>query len=357
MLELSQPDFEKAFNLCRGVVKRRNTLPILGAVKIEKGKLSVTNLDIVVEASFASKGKLSRTLAIEFGPLARVIGSVPEGDAINLDAQKEGHDLAFNGASYQFLEYPVVDFPHDLIKIESDAPTENVSNMGLIDVLSRVRFCISSEKTRYYLNGVSFMMYKGKAFAVATDGHRMALYPLDHIPCDGVGAIFPSRLVAYLVARKQEPQTLSILKTKACRFTWPGLEIRAKMIDGPFPDISRVIPEAKPVAEIDRLKLLTIVRRTSSINKKWSGGKFIFSANSVQLTGGLKGDGTTFRESLDCTVYVPDFEINFNLKYVLEMLSNMRGDMITVSCDGAMGASLWTSKTDRLQVLLMPMRG
>jgi len=244
MTTFQAKDAKAALAIIGRVIDRRNTIPILGNVMIkasgEKMTISGTDLDIYASAEIDCTD--TEPFAITITPktfTAFIRGSI---GAVSLTATAETATLENDGMSMTVnLFCPASDMP--VMGFEPKSSVEMTETM-LHKALSSVAFAMSSEETRYYLNGVSLHSVAGNLRAVATDGHRLAIYDLG-VAWTLEPAILPRKTALLLISAMKPGGNHSVLIEQdgmKMRFTHPEWTITSKMIDGKYPNYARTIP-------------------------------------------------------------------------------------------------------------------
>jgi DNA polymerase-3 subunit beta len=252
---LEKSAFLKALNHVQSVVERRNTIPILSNVMVQaKGgevKLTATDLDIEIVESAAGDVAQDGAATVPAHMLYDIVRKLPDGAQLELNqAGDRGRISIIAGRSRFALQaLPPEDFP-DL----SSGEFGNTFSLGAADLrflIERTRFAISTEETRYYLNGIYFHEVSGKHLrAVATDGHRLAQSQMALPPgAAGMpGIIVPRKTVLELVKllEGEDGEVEVAISASKIRFTFGKLVLTSKLIDGTFPDYERVIQSSSP---------------------------------------------------------------------------------------------------------------
>ncbi len=247
--------FLKALGHVQSVVERRNTIPILSNVLIEaaKGrlKLTATDLDIEIIESIPADVLRNGASTAPAHMLYDIVRKMPEGSQVQAElvAGDAGRLLVSAGAiRFELACLPREDFPQ--MSAGTLPHRFHLAAADLITLIEKTRFAISTEETRFYLNGIYLHALKdgkqSRLRAVATDGHRLARHELD-LP-DGAkdipGVIIPRKTVAELRRLLEDADgaiEIGLSDTKV-QFTFNGIELTSKLIDGSFPDYQRVIP-------------------------------------------------------------------------------------------------------------------
>ena len=330
-----------------GIVERRSTIPITGNIKIEvlDGQIAITGTDLdmyaveTVEAGTHSTPGYATTVPAH--TLHEIIAKLPKGAQIKLSLGREPAarlKIQTGRSNFQLSILPAKDFPDAMTgKV---LPVEfNVDAQGLHRLLSKTSFAMSTEETRYYLNGVYFHPADAggtrKLRAVAADGHRLArigmAWPKD--APDFKGVILPRKLVETLLkllGNAEEGDTVALaLSESSIRATVGALTLTSKLIDGSFPDYARVIPSMnKKRAKITTEDLTKAVDRVSVLSsEKGRSVKLFFREDTLTVSCGSPEYGSS-EEDVDADFSAEGtFEIGFNARYVLDVTSQLGDEM------------------------------
>lgn len=356
-LETTASNLHSAMKCLKGIMERRNTIPILGAVKFSAGKVTGTNLDTEAEIALPTMGRQDGETVIDYFGLAALAGLIDADEHVALTEKDGLAHVAFNGSEYELASYPTTDFPE---MIAPEGERWLTGNAGLAAAVKRVKFAVSTEETRYYLNGVAIMKQPdGVVVAAATDGHRLAMAPIDAAPDVAIGKIIPSDLANYITARKGEPKSVIIDSGRPkARFEYEGMTLTAKLVDGTFPDIFRVIPaDAKPYFTVARASILPALRRLQAFST--DGARAIkLAGRSGQLTIEAHYGERVGRESVAVEITTEPFEVGYSVRYLIQALEAFASETVTLSSTDRIAGdpAILTSKDDRLRIVLMPMR-
>ncbi|MBB2973969.1 hypothetical protein [Mesorhizobium sp. RMAD-H1] len=266
------------------IVERRCTVPILTGVKFSGNRLVGTNIDIEASCTIPTIGQPKGEAVVDYFALSSLAAHIDGAEEVTLSEEKGLATFTFNGSEYRMPSFPANDFP-DFGTVKG--VRAETGNLGFVAAMRRIRFAISTEEIRYYLNGAAIVNGRdGRPMLVATDGHRLAMMPIDGVPADWFGAIIPIGAVNHLVMRGHEPISIAIdLEQRRARFYLPGHQMSAKLIDGAYPEVNRVIPvDARPVFAVDRAGLLRVLRRLRSFSEGWREGvKLIGTSEGLRL--------------------------------------------------------------------------
>lgn len=351
----------------RGIIQKRNTIPVLGMVRFRGGRLTGTDLDRELSVALPTIGTMEGEAVVDYFGLAALAGCIDHDEDLTLTEAEHLATVAFNGSEYRMASCAAGDFP-DFRTVEGVRTAAD--NLGLIAAMRRVRFAISTEETRYYLNGVALLSGPDGAIVVATDGHRLAMMPLDAMPEGAAGSIIPRDTVQWLCANRREPESILFdgdagkdATAANARFDLPGgVTLSTKLIDGTYPDVFRVIPrEPQPMLTMDRERLLRVLKRMREFGS--GGGRGLkLSCDGEALTLHLVCP-FNHRSAIEKLPVEQDkakpFEAGFNIDYLISALSELRGEDVTFAPDRgeATGSPcLITSTDDALRIVQMPMR-
>ncbi|MCL8381378.1 DNA polymerase III subunit beta [Xanthobacter aminoxidans] len=360
----------KSLSHVHRVVERRNTIPILANVLIKAAKgtleLKATDLDLeVVESVPAETGQAGAT-TVPAHVLYDIVRKLPDGAQVQLEAGGERGTLTVRAsrARFSLQTLPEADFP-DLAAGEF-SHTFKVKGAEFRRLVDKTQFAISTEETRYYLNGIYLHVTDagGKPMlrAVATDGHRLAQAELE-APAGSQGlpgVIVPRKTVAEiqkLLEDKEAEVTISLSATKI-RVQVGAIVLTSKLIDGTFPDYGRVIPQGNDKTLIvDKDEFAAAVDRVSTVSSE-RGRAVKLSLGDGKLTLSVTNpDSGSATEELEVDYTAEPLDIGFNSRYLLDITSQLEGDTaeLKLADPGSPTLVRDSTKTDALYVL-MPMR-
>jgi DNA polymerase-3 subunit beta len=363
--------FLKALSHVQSVVERRNTIPILSNVMIEaaKGqlKLTATDLDIEVVESIPSDVLRNGAATAPAHMLYDIVRKLPDGAQVQAELlTAEGGRLAVSAGTSRFelACLPKEDFPQ--MAAGALPHRFRLAADELKRIIDKTRFAISTEETRFYLNGIYLHAAKdGKTRtlrAVATDGHRLARFELD-LPdgaADMPGVIVPRKTVTELRRLLDDADgaiEISLSDTKV-QFTFGGLELTSKLIDGTFPDYQRVIPSGNDkVLSIESREFAQSVDRVSTISAdKTRAVKLIIAKEKVTLSV-VNPESGTATEELGANYSATPIEIGFNARYLLDITGQIEGKEVRFLLSDAGSPTIIEDTEDsRTLYVLMPMR-
>ncbi len=359
----------KSLSHVQSVVERRNTIPILSNVLIEASadgalKLMATDLDIQIVETVAAKVETPGTTTVSAHLLFEIARKLQDGSEVLLSAA-EGKMLVQSGRSnFNLPTLPRDDFP---VIAEGDLPTNfELPVQTLTEIIDRTRFAISTEETRYYLNGIFLHVADDAAGpvlkAAATDGHRLARVTFPR-PDGAEGmpdVIIPRKCVAELrkLLDETEGNVEVALSPSKIRFTLGSAILTSKLIDGTFPDYNRVIPTGNDkLLKVDPKSFMEGVDRVATIaSEKTRAVKMGLDKDRMTLSVTSPENGTA-AEELSADYSADGIEIGFNARYLLDILGQIEGDTVELHLADAAAPTLIreNDKSPALYVL-MPMR-
>ena len=356
----------------QSVVERRNTIPILSNVLLnadgeDGGSLSLTATDMdleIVESTSAEVSQPGMTTAPAH-TLYDIVRKLPDGSRVELQTSTDGNTLTVRAGRSNFKLgcLPTEDFP----QMAGGAMPHNfqLGAAELRALIDRTRFAISTEETRYYLNGIYLHAAKGDVpvlRAVATDGHRLARVemPLPEGASKIPGVIVPRKTVMEvrkLIEDADEPIEFALSDTKV-KFAFDRVTLTSKLIDGTFPDYERVIPSGNDkVLEVDPRSFYSAVDRVATIaTEKSRAVKLAIDRGALTVSANSPESGSA-TEELEVRYDAAPLEIGFNSRYLLDIAQQIEGDGCRfVIADAASPTVIRDTADASALYVLMPMR-
>ena len=360
----------RAVAQAQSVVERRNTIPILANVLIEAEGDSVqfraTDLDIeVVDRAPAHVDRAGAT-TVSATTLHEIVRKLPDGALVTLTADSAAGRLAVDAgrSSFSLATLPKEDFP---VMASSDYESNFACKAAILRRLfDKSKFAISTEETRYYLNGVYMHTATGEdgrvLRCVATDGHRLARIdaPLPEGADTMPGVIVPRKTVGELRKLLDDDDAsiaVSVSETKV-RFATPEITLTSKVIDGTFPDYTRVIPQGNTRRlEVDASEFAKAVDRVATVSSERSRAvKLQLDEDRLVLSVNAPDSGAA-EEELAVAYGDDKLEIGFNAKYLLEISSQFDLENAVFMFNSSGDPTLMREGNDLSAVyVVMPMR-
>ncbi len=360
----------RALGHVQSVVERRNTIPILSNVllRAEDGKLalSATDMDLEMVATVGALGTRSGATTVPAHTLYDIVRKVREGAQIELEASgdKGAMTLRSGRSTFTLACLPPEDYP--LMTGGELANNFTLSSADLRRLIDRTRFAISTEETRYYLNGIYLHAARSNDVsmlrAVATDGHRLARMEiaLPEGAAGMPGIIVPRKAVTELrklLDEVDQDVMISLSDTKI-RFAFGATVLTSKLIDGTFPDYDRVIPTGNDrILEVNCKEFAEAVDRVSTISTEKSRAvKLSIERNSLTLSATSPENGTA-TEELEVRYTAGPLEIGFNSRYLLDIADQIEGEGARFAMADAGSPTVVADVSDASALyVLMPMR-
>jgi DNA polymerase-3 subunit beta len=366
----------KALGHVQSVVERRNTIPILSNVLLQtRGEalaFSATDLDMEITDETEAQIEAPGQITAPAHTLYEIVRKLPEGADVSLSFTGEDPRLQVQAGRYK-VNLPVLpagDFP--VMSSDGLSAPVTVATVDLMRLIDKTRFAISTEETRYYLTGIYLhtVVEDGRPLlrAVATDGHRLAL--ADMAAPEGSagtpGVIVPRKTIQEARRLMEDAgETLAMqISPQKVRFDFGRAALTSKVIDGSFPDYTRVIPrENHRVMTVDNALFAAAVDRVATISSEKSRSvKLAAESGKVVLTVRNMETGQAVEE-LEIDYDGEPFEIGFNARYLMDVTAQIGGENADFRfADRAASATmldpvLVLDPTDAgVQYVLMPLR-
>jgi DNA polymerase III subunit beta len=349
-----------------GIVERRHTLPILSNVLVEVTDHNVTFLATDLEVQIKATAKLETahkpgSLTVGAKKLQDILRALqPDADTA-LDVKESRLTVKAGKSKFALQTLSAADFPK--IAEAKDAATEfNLPQKDFKRVLGLVQFAMAVQDIRYYLNGVLLSTDGDTLRVVATDGHRlsMASYKLPE-PVAKIDAILPRKTVLELIKLLDESDDPIHLKMhqNQVKFSFAGIEIVSKIVEGKFPDYTKVIPTGYTNhLTLNRLELLGALQRASILsNDKIRGVRLVFTKDSLSIICS-NNENEEAEENLPIEYSRDAMDIAFNIAYLLDVLNHLHNENILISLgDANMSSALLTQPgAEDFKYVVMPMR-
>ena len=360
----------KAVGQAQSVVERRNTIPILANVLIEaegdRVQFRATDLDIEVVDKAPAQVERAGATTVPATTLHEIVRKLPDGALVSLTSDSAAGRLTVEAgrSNFSLATLPKEDFP---VMASSEYSSNFSARAGVLRRLfDKSKFAISTEETRYYLNGVYMHVAEadgGKVLrCVATDGHRLARIDADLPPGAEAmpGVIVPRKTVGEMRKLLEEDDAdiaVSVSETKI-RFATPDITLTSKVIDGTFPDYTRVIPQGNTRRlEVDAAEFAQAVDRVATVSSERSRAvKLQLEEDRLILSVNAPDSGAA-EEELAVAYGDEPLEIGFNAKYLLEIASQVDRENAVFLFNSAGEPTLMREGNDQSAIyVVMPMR-
>jgi DNA polymerase-3 subunit beta len=349
-----------------GIVERRHTLPILSNVLVDVEEHAVHFLATDLEVQIRATAKLETphkpgSLTVGAKKLQDILRALPPDADTALDTKESRLTVKAGKSRFALQTLSASDFPK-ITEAKDEATTVSIPQRDFKRVLGLVQFAMAVQDIRYYLNGVLLSCDGTTMRVVATDGHRlsMASYKLAE-PVGKIEAILPRKTVLELIKlldESDDPLTMTMHQSQV-KFTFAGIEIVSKIVEGKFPDYTKVIPSGYTNhVQLDRGEFQAALQRASILsNDKIRGVRLVFTKDSLSIICS-NNEQEEAEESLAIDYGRDAMDIAFNIAYLLDALSHLHGETIQLSLGEAnMSSALITQPgSEDFKYVVMPMR-
>ena len=366
LVQLERDALLRPLQAVTGIVEKRHTLPILSNVLIERKQgqvhLVATDLEIQVATSADIPAVTGEevSLTVSARKLQDILRALPDGSETTLDAQNNRLQVRAGKSRFNLQTLPASDFP--LLADPGQAQGKiTLPQKALRELLLLVQYSMAQQDIRYYLNGLLLVVESGDIKVVATDGHRLsyAARPLgqEHEKRE---VILPRKAVlelAKLLDETDEAVEIDIFASQV-RFAFNRIVLTSKVIDGKFPDYTRVIPTGyKKGFVISRVQLLQSLQRAAILsNEKFRGVRWMMTGNSLRVSC-TNNEQEEAQEEMEITYGGEALDIGFNITYLLDVLNNVDADEVECALGDANSSMLITVPENReFRYVVMPMR-
>lgn len=348
-----------------GIVERKQPLPILSNVLIEKnGKVYnfvATDLEIQIATQFTdtSQNAPDSSITVSAKKLQDILRVLPDESKVTLDIKDNRLIVKVSKSRFSLQTLPAQDFPKVLEKKEY-AEKVQVAQNQLKKLLYMVQYAMAQQDIRYYLNGVLVVIDGEYLKLIATDGHRLAFtstrlnkaYAKREV-------ILPRKTVNELVkllADSEEKITIE-LSDNQVKISFSDITLTSKVIDGKFPDYDRVVPNYTNHLTLDRLTILQALQRAAILsNEKFRGVRFVLTEKNLRIVSN-NSEQEEAQEDMETDYHGEALDIGFNVNYLLDGLNSAASEKITFSFGDPNSSILITVPgNDEFKYVVMPMR-
>lgn len=348
-----------------GIIERRHTLPILSNVLIERAGDALAFLATDIEIQIAARSEIqapaeARAVTVGARKLLDILRALPDGAEVTLTQQDKRLLVKAGKSRFTLQTLAAEDFPR-LAKPAGESARFKLEQKALRRLLGLVQYAMAQQDIRYYLNGLLMVVEEGSLKLVATDGHRLAYAALklgDELPRQEV--IVPRKTVlelAKLLADSDAEVRIELSATQAA-FSFGTVELVSKLIDGKFPDYTRVIPaQHKNRLQAEREPLRQALLRAAILsNEKFRGVRWVLGDGSLKIVSS-NAEQEEAHEELEVKYSGDALDIGFNVNYLLDVLNNVAGEAIECAFGDSASSALITYASEKdFKYVVMPMR-
>ena len=354
----------KPLQVVTGVVEKRQTLPVLSnvLVGVTADRLTLTGTDLEVEllAGAALEQGEAGEITVPARKFVDICRTLPEGAKIDMRLEGERVIIRSGRSRFTLASLAATEFP--AMDSVTGAFQFSIKQRDLKTLIEQTQFSMANQDVRYYLNGLLLEVDRNQLRAVATDGHRLAICTIEgEVDADDARqVIIPRKGVMELVRlldESDEPCEVQ-MNTNYVRIVANGVTLTSKLIDGRFPDYERVVPKGGGkliVAEREALRQ-ALVRTSILSNEKYRGIRLHFKDETLRATVN-NPEQEEAEEELEVHFEGTEFEIGFNVSYLLDALNAIKESEVRLSMTDANSSCLIQGVGDeRSRYVVMPMR-
>jgi len=355
----------KPLQIVIGIVERKQTLPILSNVLIEKEsgriRFTATDLEIQITTTIETKagGKDVSSITVGGKKFQEILRVLPDQSKISIETKENKALIKANKSKFSLQTLPAQDFPK-LNSLIADSKKIVLQQSLLKSLLLSVQYAMAQQDVRYYLNGV-LLIVEGKSLkVVATDGHRLAF---------NVGSINGNyEKQEIIIPRKAVTELCKLLgdtdekveiefSTQQVKAAFSGINLISKVIDGKFPDYERVIPKYSNHLRMDRALVQQALQRAAILsNEKFRGVRFVLTEKNLSIISS-NSEHEEAQEEIETDYHGDAIDIGFNVNYLMDGLNNINSESAIFSFGDPNSSILITTPDNpEFRYVVMPMR-
>lgn len=361
---INREDLLKPLQQVAGVVERRHTQPVLSNVLVEVNNnvLSLTSTDLELELN----AHVQLTGDSEFGettvPAKKFVDicrSLPAEADVSFALENDRVIIRSGRSRFTLATLPAAEFPKSDENVEGE--TFSVAAAQFRRVIDSTGFSMAQHDVRYYLNGMLVQLKPGLLRAVATDGHRLAMSDAQVATVQETKQVIVPRKGITELARllaDADDEVVVTVSDRHIRVQMKDLSFTSHLVDATFPDYERVVPRETPRTVLaDRDLLRQALHRVAILsNEKYRGVRILLSPNTLRLVANNPEQEEAFEE-LGVTCDTDEFEIGFNVSYLLDVLGNLSGAEVLIKLGENSGSAVIVDpNSDSSLYVVMPMR-
>jgi DNA polymerase III subunit beta len=365
LVKASRDEILGPLSAVSGIIERRHTLPILSNVLIDRSGEGLAFLATDIEIQITARSALAasaeaRPVTVGARKLLDILRALPESSEVTLQQQDKKLVVRAGKSRFSLQTLPAEDFPR-LARPAGESARFTLAQKALRRLLALVQYAMAQQDIRYYLNGLLVVVEDRSLKVVATDGHRLALAALkldSDVPRQE--AIVPRKTVlelAKLLADSDDDVSVELSSTQAA-FSFGSVELVSKLVDGKFPDYTRVIPQGhKNRLQIAREPLRQALSRAAILsNEKFRGVRWVLGAGSLKIVSS-NAEQEEAQEELEVQYAGDALDIGFNVNYLLDVLNNVAGSEVECAFGDSSSSALVTYASEKdFKYVVMPMR-
>lgn len=353
----------KPLQVVVGVVERKQTMPILSNILIEKEngkiKLTATDLEIQITNIIETDDDSSAAITVGGKKLQDILRILPDQSKISIEVKENKAQIKSNKSRFNLQTLPAQDFP----KLSNQLQNSNkitLSQNALKLLLGSIQYAMAQQDVRYYLNGVLLGVEGNKLKAVATDGHRLA-YNAITIEADLAKQeiIIPRKAVMELAKLLADDDSAIELEfsDQQLKTSFSGIQLVTKLIEGKFPDYQRVIPDYSNHLSMNRTLVQQALQRAAILsNEKFRGVRFVLTEKNLSVISS-NSEQEEAQVEIETDYHGEAIDIGFNVNYLLDGLNSINSEQAIFSFGSPNSSILITSPDNQeFRYVVMPMR-
>lgn len=355
----------KPLQLVVGIVERKQTLPILSNVLIERGlgkiRFTATDLEIQITTIVKNTSPSDELVAITVGgkKIQDILRILPDQSQVSIETKENKAVIKCNKSKFSLQTLPPQDFPKLSDQLENPKKIA-LPQATLKKLLESVQYAMAHQDVRYYLNGVLLIVEENRLKLVATDGHRLAY---NEGSIEGMHqkfeTILPRKSVAELCKLLTNSNDLVELEfsPQQVKASFSDIVLVTKVIEGKFPDYERVIPKYVNHLEIDRVLIQQALQRAAILsNEKFRGVRFVLTEKNLNIISS-NSEQEEAQEEIETDYHGDPLDIGFNVNYLLDGINNIETEKIVLSFGDPNSSILITNPNKKeFNYVVMPMR-
>ncbi len=351
-----------------GIVERKQTLPILSNILIEKesNKLRFTSTDLEIQIAtylnIENKSGDMSAITINGKKLQEILRVLPE--KVKLSIENKGNnkiEVKSNRSRFNLQALPAQDFPK-LNTLPLEIKSFKLKQSSLKNLLLSIQYAMAQQDVRYYLNGMLLIIEDDKLKAVATDGHRLAF---NQIKIGGAHEkqeiILPRKAITELCKllsdSESEDEVELSFSNQQMKASFSNITLITKIIDGKFPDYERVIPKHTNSLNINKSAIQQALQKVAILsNEKFRGVRIVLTEKNLSVISN-NSEQEEAQEDIETDYHGEAIDIGFNVNYLLEGLNNISSETITIFFGDPNSSILITTPNSiEFRYVVMPMR-
>lgn len=348
-----------------GIVERKQTMPILSNVLIEKEseriRFTSTDLEIQITTSISTEPDGSADASITVGgkKLQEILRILPEQSKVSIEVKDSKAQIKSNKSRFNLQSLPAQDFPKLSTQLANSSRIR-LTQIAFKNLLNSVQFAMAQQDVRYYLNGVLLVIDGNMLRAVATDGHRLAYNAISlNETMEKFEIIIPRKAIVELSKLlSDDDKEISIeFSSQQLKASFSGIELTTKLIEGKFPDYQRVIPNYTNHLSINRTLVQQALQRAAILsNEKFRGVRFVLTEKNLCIISS-NSEQEEAQVEIETDYHGEAIDIGFNVNYLLDGLNSISTELAIFSFGNPNSSILITSPSDlEFRYVVMPMR-